>query len=379
MDLRSIYIANGIGVILLLMLWYTSRARIVRRRTEDRIYAFLVFGVMIACFMEAFSYTIDGKLFPGARILNYIANIYLYSVNLLLPFSVLVYVDLGLYGDMKRIWKRYKPQIIIGIFMFSMTILNFFVPISYVITEQNVYERRPFSYVYYFVIFYYIISSFALTRRYEKENGAKTFFSIHMFLMPILIGAGLQFMFYGLSLAWLSAAVGLVGLYMMQQNEMSYVDALTDTYNRQYMNLIMTSWIRRGKRFSGAMLDMDDFKKINDVFGHTEGDNALKTVSDILKSAKKNNELIFRFAGDEFVVLKMSSSPHDDLSSYIKELNNQLELFNLGDHPYRLALSYGVSTFADHGTIDSFMRELDSRMYEMKAQHHSGDRNQESR
>ena len=141
MDLRSIYIANGIGVILLLMLWYTSRARIVRRRTEDRIYAFLVFGVMIACFMEAFSYTIDGKLFPGARILNYIANIYLYSVNLLLPFSVLVYVDLGLYGDMKRIWKRYKPQIIIGIFMFSMTILNFFVPISYVITEQNVIVR----------------------------------------------------------------------------------------------------------------------------------------------------------------------------------------------------------------------------------------------
>ena len=378
MDLRSIYIANGIGVILLLMLWYTSRAKIIRRRTEDRIYAFLVFGVMIACCMEAFSYTIDGKIFTGSRVLNYIANIYLYSVNLLLPFSVLVYVDLGLYGDMKRIWKKYKPQIIIGIFMFSMTILNFFVPISYVINENNVYERRPFSYVYYFVIFYYIISSIVLTNRYEKENGAKTFFNINMFLMPILIGAGLQFMFYGLSLAWLSAAVGLVGLYMMQQNEMSYVDALTDTYNRQYLNLILTYWIRKGKRFAGAMIDLDDFKKINDGFGHTEGDNALRSVAGILKSSKKTNELIFRFAGDEFVILKMSTSPHDDLSAYFKELGNNIEVFNGGEHPYKISLSYGHSTF-DHGNIDSFMRELDSRMYEMKALHHGNGRKQEDR
>ena len=53
------------------------------------------------------------------------------------------------------------------------------------------------------------------TYRYEKENGARTFINIKMFLIPIIIGAGLQFMFYGLSLAWLSAALGLMGLYMM--------------------------------------------------------------------------------------------------------------------------------------------------------------------
>ena len=72
-----------------------------------------------------------------------------------------------------------------------------------------------------------------VTRRFEKENGARTFFNVKMFLLPILIGAGLQFAFYGLSLAWLSAALGLVGLYMMQQNEVAYLDALAGTYNRQ--------------------------------------------------------------------------------------------------------------------------------------------------
>ena len=350
------------------MLWYTSRAKMIRHHAEDRIYTFLVFGVMLACFMEAFSYTIDGKLFFGARLLNYIANIYLYSVNLLLPFCVLVYVDLGLYGNKSNIWKKFRPQIIIGIFMFSMNIVNFFVPISYVITDQNVYERRPFSYVYYFVILYYCISAIILKRRYEKENGAKSFFNINMFLLPIIIGAGLQFMFYGLSLAWLSAAVGLVGLFMMQQNELAYVDTLTDTYNRQYMNVIMTTWIRKGKSFVGAMMDMDGFKQINDNYGHSEGDNALKTMADILKNSRKDHEFVFRFAGDEFIVLKPVTYS-EDLSAYIKEVNNQLDIFNSTAHKYRLGISYGISHF-EHGSIDSFMRDLDTKMYEMKAAHH---------
>ena len=371
MDLRSIYISNGIGVFILAMLWYTSHTRHLGRRAEDKIYTFLVFGVMLACLMEALSYTIDGKLFFGAKLLNYVSNTYLYSVNLLLPFSVLVYVDLGLYDDFDRIWKNYKPQIIILVIMFAMNIVNFFVPISYVITAQNVYERRPLSYVYYIVILYYCVSSIILTRRYEKENGAKAFFNIKMFLIPILVGSGLQFCFYGLSLAWLSAAVGLVGLFMMQQNEMSYIDALTDTYNRQYLNHILSAWISRGNRFTGAMLDMDSFKYINDNLGHSEGDMTLKNVANILKKARVDHEWVFRFGGDEFIVLKMGSSP-DDLAAYMEKVNQLLDEYNNSNHLYNLAISYGVCSF-DSGDADSFMRELDSRMYEMKAEHHMPD------
>ena len=278
MDLRSIFVANATGIFILVMLLYVSRTKILRHRTEDRLYSYMVIGVMLACFMEAFSYLLDGRVFPGSRLLNYAANTYLYSVNTLLPFIVLVYVDLGLYGDIRRIWKHYKPQVIVGCIMLSATIINFFIPICYFINDQNVYERRPFSYVYYIVILYFCLTSLVLTKHYERENGAKTFFSISMFLVPILVGAGLQFMFYGLSLAWLSAAIGLIGLFMMQQNEMAYIDSLSDTYNRQYLNHILSAWITRGYSVSGIMLGIDRFKYINDNFGHSEGDLALKTV-----------------------------------------------------------------------------------------------------
>lgn len=368
MDLRSIYITNGVGIFLLLMLRYASRTKLLRHRAEDRIYTVMVLGVMLGCFTEAFSYTLDGRVFPGAILMNHAANTYLFSVNLLLPFCLLVYVDLVIYGDTGRIWQHYKPQIIVGLFMLSLNLVNFFFPVNYVITAQNVYERRPVSYAYYAVILYYCLTALIVTRKYERQNGARAFFNINMFLIPILIGAGLQFMFYGLSIAWLAAALGLVGLFMMQQNELAYVDSLVDTYNRQYLTHIVSAWTARSVDFSGAMLDIDHFKAINDVYGHSEGDYALKTVTDILKKARRNQEWVFRFAGDEFIVLKEAGFP-EDLEAYMGEVKRLLEEYNRDEHAYRIELSYGICAF-DGAGIDTFMKSMDERMYQMKAEHH---------
>ena len=368
MDLRSVYIANGVGIFMLLMLLFASRTKILRDTKEDRVYSAMVLGVMLGCFMEAFSYAIDGQVFPGSRILNYIANTYLFTANLLVPFCVLAYVDLGLYGDPKRIWKRYKPQIIIGIVMICLNVVNFFIPITYYITEQNSYERRPLSYAYYFVIMYYLITAIILQKRYERENGTRAFFSITLFLAPAIIGAGLQFAFYGLSLAWLASALGLVGMFMMQQNELAYIDVLADTYNRQYLNHVLSSWISRKDTFAGVLFDIDDFKNINDSFGHSQGDAALKDAADILKASRQDNEWVFRYAGDEFIVLKRTSSP-DGLAAYLDNVNKNLDAYNHSDRPYRLALSYGTSHF-DAGSVDAFVKEMDDNMYAMKEEHH---------
>lgn len=370
LDLRSIYTSNGAGVAILLVLLYVSRTKALSRRTEDKVFWFMLLGVMVGCCMEALSYAIDGRLFPGARLLNYVANTYLYSMNLMLPFCVLTYVDLELYGDPKRIWRCYKPQVIIGAGMLTATLISLFIPITYYITDANVYERRPFSYVYFVVIFYYCISALLLTRRYERENGAKAFLNIGVFLMPIFVGTALQFMFYGMSLAWLASAIGLCGLFMMQQNELAYVDSLVDVYNRQYFNRVLTAWASREGGVIGVMFDLDDFKGINDNFGHSEGDHALQSTTNILKRARQDDEWVFRYAGDEFVVLKRTSDP-GGLDVYLQHVRKGLDEFNAQHHPYRLSLSYGVSVL-DGQSVDAFMGEMDKKMYEMKAQHHQG-------
>ena len=92
MNMPTILVANGAGVLLLLILFYISRTRILRHKTEDRIYTAMIFGVMGACVCEALSYLMDGKTFPGSRIILHLLNTYLFTVNLLLAFGVLIYV-----------------------------------------------------------------------------------------------------------------------------------------------------------------------------------------------------------------------------------------------------------------------------------------------
>ncbi|MBO4432239.1 MAG: diguanylate cyclase [Clostridia bacterium] len=373
MDIRANIITNAVSVAILLILAYAARSKSIRDRTEDKLYSFMIFGVMLGSVAEAFSYVLDGKLFPGARALNYFINTFIYSANMLLPFFLLIYVDLSFYGRTSRIWRNYKPQIIIGVIMVALNIVNFFVPVIYVITENNVYERKLLSYLYYVVIIYYFMSIFFLLRRYKKENGARSFVSFGMFLVPVIVGIGLQFMFYGLSLAWLSSAIGLVGLFMMQQNELAFIDPLMRIYNRQYMDYIISSWIKKNRSFVGAMLDIDRFKFINDTYGHTTGDIALKTLAEIFKQSGDGRELLFRFAGDEFIVLKITDSP-DGLDGFLEDVNNRIAEFNSADNPYKLSLSYGTGFFSN-GDIDTFIKEMDSDMYKMKEEHHKNSDN----
>ena len=367
-NMQSIYISNGVGIFILVILLIVSRTKILRYRIEDRIYTMLCFGVMLGCFFEAFSYTIDGKLFPGSIILNYIANTYLYSFNLILSLTMVFYVDLCLYDNTARLYKHYTMQKIVAVIMLSLNIANLFYPIIYTISPGNSYARLPFSYSFYVAILFYFVTAYLVEKNYEKLNGTRSFFNISAFLLPISIGTGLQFMYYGLSLAWLSCAIGLTGLYMMQQNELAYVDPLVDTYNRQYLNNVLSAWINRKNRFYGIMIDIDHFKQINDTFGHSEGDRALKTVTDILKASRQDNELVFRFAGDEFIVLKRSDV-QNGMDDYINEVERRLKEYNAVSQNYKLSLSYGVSYFED-ADLDAFMKEIDTKMYEMKASHH---------
>ena len=369
LDLRSVYVSNGTGIFILLILLYASHDRILRGRLEDKIYVFMIFGVMMGCVCEIFSYAIDGKVFPGCYSLSFFLNTYLYTFNMLLPIAVLFYIDLGLYNDRTRLWKLYKPQIIMAAVMILMNVVNWFTPVIFYVSPENLYSRRPLSYAYYVAIMYFLISALVLPIKYEKENGTKSFFNVYIFLFPVLIGAALQFMYYGLSMAWLSAAVGLTGLYMMQQNEAAYVDPLVETFNRQYLNSTLSSWINRGTPFVGVMLDVDRFKQVNDTYGHSEGDRVLKIVADILKAARSGKELVFRFAGDEFIVLKMGSD-EEGLRKYMDEVNRRTDAYNLQNPEFPISLSYGMSSYRS-GNPDLFMKEMDNRMYAMKQNHHS--------
>lgn len=99
---------------------------------------------------------------------------------------------------------------------------------------------------------------------------------------------------------------------LLQKEKGALVDELTGLYNRRYFNDAISREVERfkrfGQRFSLLMLDVDHFKRFNDTFGHTAGDDALRVVADVLRHTARSFDHIVRYGGEEFALIL----PHTD-------------------------------------------------------------------
>jgi diguanylate cyclase (GGDEF)-like protein len=113
------------------------------------------------------------------------------------------------------------------------------------------------------------------------------------------------------------------------------------------------------------MIDLDSFKAINDGYGHDAGDQALRHTAAILKKTFRKNDFIFRYGGDEFVVM-MEVREHADMTRAVHRLRENVRLFNERKAvPYTLSLSIGYDLFTPMPgyTIHNFLKHLDDLMY----------------
>jgi len=119
-----------------------------------------------------------------------------------------------------------------------------------------------------------------------------------------------------------------------------------------------------------AFIDLNNFKPINDDYGHAEGDKALIAFTEQMKSSFRETDLFARLGGDEFVVL-FSNSSRESATDAMKRFSKSLEKFNQkANRGYNISFSYGIVEFdpEKHHSIDVLVTEGDSLMYECKKQ-----------
>jgi len=146
-------------------------------------------------------------------------------------------------------------------------------------------------------------------------------------------------------------------------------EPLTGLYNRKFLhNYIEKAWIKNRREhvsFVLIFIDLDNFKPINDNFGHEEGDKVLKEIANILKESFRENDFIVRLGGDEFVVLITLQNNHiNDIKKIIDSLRKRVE-----DklNKYNLSFSYGVAIYPKDGKdLSTLLEKADIRMYEEK-------------
>ncbi len=370
-NIQSIVITNAIGLALLAILLISSYMTRERHHLDDRIFTLLIFVCAGGCFFEPVTWLVDGVAEPWAVFLNYFGNTYCYLCSCTCPYLWVLYVDIRLHKGRNRI-KNWFPIALVPVVVVSvMIIANLFGHFMFTVDENNVYSRLPLSYLIYVLMFGQFFYSVWLKRKYQRKHGRVRFFPMAMFLVPIIVGAGVQAAFFGISIAWPSVCIGLAGIHMSLQNELSYIDPLTNLYNRTYMDGLLKSYERTGKRFGGIMIDLDYFKDINDTLGHSTGDDALAQAANLLVASSPESATILRFAGDEFVVL-LADAEEDQMTQLEHAIEEAIRQFNAeSGKPYQLQISMGSSLFKPgEDSIDEFQRRIDERMYAQKRAHH---------
>jgi len=148
-------------------------------------------------------------------------------------------------------------------------------------------------------------------------------------------------------------------------------DYLTGLYNRRYfykdMNEYFSSALVNDESFTIAMIDIDNFKSVNDTYGHDEGDKAIIALGDILRSNTRSTDLVARFGGEEFcVVLKNQSSleAEERLEQIRKEIQSNTLTTAQGEN-YSFTISVGVCNQPEQ-TLDDMLNEADMRLYNAK-------------
>ena len=146
-------------------------------------------------------------------------------------------------------------------------------------------------------------------------------------------------------------------------------DALTGLFNRAHFEH-ERGRLDRGSRFpvSVIVVDVDGLKSVNDSTGHAAGDTLIRRTAALLRGAFRDEDVVARVGGDEFVVLLPSVEP-TELIETMKRLRDDLRRVNQMRAGTRLGLSIGGATAFSRGGVAQAILEADKRMYEEKREH----------
>jgi diguanylate cyclase (GGDEF)-like protein len=156
------------------------------------------------------------------------------------------------------------------------------------------------------------------------------------------------------------------------QEHLANIDALTGAYNRRFLSNFTESYLKIVKReksiFSLMIVDIDDFKFVNDTYGHNVGDEILILLVDQMKDLLRENDIIVRFGGDEFIVLL----PDTNQENTINVANKLLEKINEIRCPFKdefvsITVSIGTAEYNKNDeNIESIIRRADESLYTSK-------------
>lgn len=351
----------------MLVILLGKRTRIWASTRAGRFFDWMCRICLLLCILETCGFFLDGKLFPGARQMAILCNTITLLLAVTLSYLWICYVDCRLSGNRTLLKSLFPitaiPTILIGL----LVLANLFTPVFFGTSQTNIYYRTSLFLLPWIVVYFNTACGAIHSYHYQRQADRYLFLPVILFPLPVFLGGLIQLFFYGISLIWVSVALGLTFLYINLQNEEAYLDPLTRLRNRSYLLHYMSHLSRQakeGQSIVGIMLDINNFKRINDTFGHTQGDAVLRAAGNLLQRAAGEHTVV-RYGGDEFVLLLPDATP-EQIQLVQDDIQRELQQYNASQgEQFSLSFSVGVAEF-DQEDMFRFFQEMDMKMYAEK-------------
>ncbi len=292
------------------------------------------------------------------RVLNVIGALLILSLSPAIPIFLA-----------NSILKLENNEYFFGIIAFNVLaeISSLFNGKIFYVNSYNVYKRGDFYFIYVMtysiaiiVLFY---SLFMLSKMYQGRYNIV----IVCILMLLLSTVAMQMSDSTMYVTWLGATISLILIYSFYCALFTQVDVLTSLLNRRcYENKI------RDIREDSVIIffDINNFKVLNDTFGHTFGDKALTQIAKIIKQVYSKHGMCYRTGGDEFCVVM--SENLENIESINAQFSNEIQ--KRVDIDYRMPfVSVGYASYYNEtSSIHDVLDQADKMMYEAKSRKHLG-------
>ncbi|MDU2063275.1 MAG: GGDEF domain-containing protein [Sporomusaceae bacterium] len=236
------------------------------------------------------------------------------------------------------------------------------------ITDENIYVRGPLFLVSPITSYFYYLANLVILYRARAKISREELAILSLLtLIPSVLSIFQLYYFIYLTI-WNSVAIAVVINYVFLVQSQARVDPLTRLGNRIAYNEYLAALANKSNIVLAAInIDLDDFKSINDSYGHHEGDRVLQLFARQLEEVFEGKGALIRWGGDEFIILINENRP-EFLNRYIEMLNNHMNAYNVSSNkPYDIKYSYGMAIFDNtYNTIHELIEYSDKLMYEAK-------------
>lgn len=370
MFFTSNFIVNIYSVMILTIIYIHSLRHSEKSSVQYRLYMKIVQLTALMLVLDICG-RFDGN--PGTvyPIINYFGNILLFLLNPVIPSLWILYARNQVFHEEKITKQWLYPLLAVNAVNVLMTVLSQFFGWFYRIDSYNIYHRGPLYGIAACILISLILAALVLIVINREKIEKKYYFSLIFFAVPPLVCVILQIFIYGISLMLNGVVLSLLIVFFNIQSRCIYTDYLTGVNNRKKLDIhikekISTSTVY--KTFSAILIDIDNFKSINDSFGHDMGDDALETTVKLLKSCLRADDFLARFGGDEFYII-LDISNKDILEETASRINSCIYKYNeSGSKPYKLSFSMGYAVYDCHSHMNEkeFQKHIDILMYENK-------------